>query len=75
MSAIFKVPERAPELSGVNVTLTVQVLIGAIAEVQLFVAAKSEIFEPVMLVPATTKGAVPVFVTVTGCDALVVFVT
>jgi hypothetical protein len=39
---------------------------------QLFVCKKSVAFVPVMLIPEIVKEALPVFVTVTLCTALVV---
>ncbi len=63
----LSVPVRAPEADGVKVTLTVQVPLTA-TEPQLFDCAKS--VEPVeMPTPVKVSVFVPVFVTVTVCDA------
>lgn len=52
---------RNPPAVGLNLTLAVQVPVGAKGPPQLFVWVKSELFIPVMLIPVTFNDAFPVF--------------
>jgi hypothetical protein len=64
-------PVRVPVAVGVNVTVTVQVAFCARVAVQLFVWPKSPVAAEIAIVET-----LPLFaVSVTLCDALVVFVT
>jgi hypothetical protein len=65
---------RLPVADGVNVTLTVQVLLGATAApVQVSaLLAKSLGFVPLIVTAEMLSAALPVLLMVTGCDALVV---
>lgn len=63
---------REPTAAGVNVTLIVQLAPAATLLPQLFVWAKSPGYVPVRLTLVMLKVAVPVLVSVTVCDALVV---
>jgi hypothetical protein len=63
-------PLLAPDAVGLNVTDTLQVPAGATVP-QVVVAAKSPAFVPPTVTPLTTRLALPVFVTVTVCAALV----
>ena len=64
-------PVRVPVAVGVNVTVTVQVAFCARVAVQLFVWVKSPVAAETAILPTP-----PLFaVSVTLCDALVVFVT
>jgi len=66
LSVMLKVPVRVPVAVGVNVTLTVQLVLAARLVPQLLLCAKS----PLAVMLATLAAAVPVFDTVTGCEAL-----
>ncbi len=66
LSAMLNVPARVPVPVGVKVTLTVQLLLTARLVPQLLLCVKS----PLAVMLATLAAAVPVFDTVTGCDAL-----
>jgi len=66
--AIVTAPVRAPAVSGVKVTLNVQVAPGASVVAQAEVNAKS----PFTVIEEIARGAVPVLVKVTVCAALVV---
>ena len=68
LSEIDKVPGRVPVVVGVNVTLIVQLLPAVTEPPQLLLSAKS----PLVAIPEITRLAVPVFVSITGCVALVV---
>ena len=65
---------KLPVADGVNVTLTVQVLLGATAApVQVSaLLAKSLAFVPLIVTVETLSAALPVLLRVTVCDALVV---
>jgi hypothetical protein len=63
------VPVRVPDAVGRNVTLTVQDAPAAIDVPQVLLCAKSPVTETL----AAEAVALPVFVTVTACAALVVF--
>jgi hypothetical protein len=68
---------RAPPAVGVNVTLTVQFAFGAKVEGligHVVVCAKSPALVPVIAMLLIVNTPEPVFVTVTLCAALVVFV-
>ena len=66
LSVMVRVPVRVPVAVGVNVTLTVQLVLTARLVPQLLLCAKS----PLAVMLAMFAAAVPVFDTVTGCDAL-----
>src|SRR6266478_3608718 len=66
LSVMVRVPVRVPVAVGVKVTLTVQLVLTARLVPQLLLCAKS----PLAVMLATLAAAVPVFDTVTGCDAL-----
>jgi hypothetical protein len=63
---------RVPAEDGSNVTLTVQLLLPARLDPQVFVFAKSEALLPVRLRLVIAMAAVLPFVIVTGCGELVV---
>lgn len=65
---------RVPVAVGLNVTLIVQFAPAARLAPQLFVWEKSPLFVPVMAIPEPLKVnvALPVFVSVMFCEALVV---
>ena len=65
----------APVLAGVNVTLIVQVALGASAAEQVFVCANCALSVPVTDTPLTVRLALPVFVIVTVCAELVVLIS
>src|SRR5580700_6465158 len=71
LSVMVTVPIADPAAVGVKVTLTVQMPPGATADVQVLVAANGA----VAVTPVTVRLAVPVFVIVTTCTALVVLTT
>ena len=64
-------PTAEPEAEGVKVTLIVQMALGATEDPQVFVSAKPAL----ATMPVKVRGAVPLFVTVTICAALVEFTT
>ena len=66
LSAMLNEPVRVPVAVGVKVTFTVQLVLTARLAPQLLVCAKS----PLALMLDMLAAAVPVFETVTGCDAL-----
>jgi hypothetical protein len=76
LSVKVNVPLRAPVAAGVNVTLTVQVLLGVtVAPVQVSaLLAKSLAFVPPIATVEMVRLAVPVLVTVSVRGALVVLV-
>ena len=65
---------RTPVAVGLKVMLMVQLVPAATLEPQVLVSAKSPMFVPVMLIPEPLKVSValPVFVSVMFCEALVV---
>lgn len=67
-SVMERVPERFPDNVGVNVTLMLQLAFAATAVPHVLVCAKSPLAE----IELMFRVAVPVFVSVTVCDALVV---
>jgi hypothetical protein len=73
-SAKFSEALRLPAADGVNVTLTVQAPLGmTVAPVQVSaLLAKSVAFVPPIVTSKMLRLAVPVFVTVTLCAALLV---
>jgi hypothetical protein len=74
LSASVRVPDRLPVAVGVNVTLTVQALVGVtVAPVQASaLLAKSPGFVPPIVTLEIVRLAVPLLVTVTVLGALVV---
>ncbi len=66
LSVMVSAPVREPLAVGVKVTLTVQLELAATLVPQLLVCAKS----PLAVMLETLAAAVPVFDTMTGCDAL-----
>ena len=72
MSAIAIAAVRVPAALGVNVTLIVQLLVGARLVPHVLLCAKSVLLAPVTLMLPRVSSAVPVFVTVTFCAGLVV---
>ena len=68
LSVIVTAPVRCPATVGVNVTEIVHLAFGATVAPQSFVAEKS----PLATMPDIVSGAVPLFVNVTVCGALVV---
>jgi len=74
LSAKLSEALRVPVADGVNVTLTVQVLLGVtVAPVQVSaLLAKSLAFVPLIVTVETLSAALPVLLRVTVCDALVV---
>jgi hypothetical protein len=60
---------------GVNVTLIVQVALGARAALQVLLCANCALSVPVTDTPLTVRFAVPVFVIVTVCALLVVLIS
>ena len=60
-----------PVVEGVNVTLIVHVPLVARPLPQVLVWAKSPVFPPEMAIEVMERGAVPMFVKVTGCGLLV----
>jgi len=64
---------RAPVAVGLNVTLIVQFAFAASDAGHAFVSAKSPGFAPVSVTPEIVSAAVPEFVSVIVCAALVVF--
>ena len=66
LSAMFNEPVRVPVAAGVKVTFTMQLVPTARLVPQLLVCAKS----PLAVMLEMLAAAVPVFETVTGCDAL-----
>ena len=64
-SAIVNAAVRAPVAEGVNVTLKVQLALGATVEPQLFVCAKSPLLAPVIEMLDRFIVAPPVLVSVT----------
>jgi hypothetical protein len=73
LSVIVRVPVLVPETFGENVTVIVQIPLGATAAVQVLVSAKAVAFAPLMAMLLTVSGAVPllVFETVTAWPAAV----
>ncbi len=74
-SVTCSVAERAPAAPGLNDTETVHDPFGATvagADGHVVVDEKSAAFVPEIAMFETASGAVPVFVTVTGCAVLVV---
>jgi len=73
LSVIVTAAPRAPAAVGVNVTLMVQFPLFAATELpQLFVCAKSPLFAPVTPMLVILRAALPVLVSATDCDPLVV---
>lgn len=75
LSVNCRLAVRLPAAVGVKLTETVQFAPAAkVAEPvgQVLVCPKSVAFEPVIAIPLIESGAVPVFVSVTPCVALVV---
>jgi hypothetical protein len=70
----FKVAALAPLLVGLNVTFTVQLAFPASEVPQLWVKPNCPGFVPTRAIPVIGTAVLPVFVTVTGRAALVVFV-
>jgi hypothetical protein len=71
------VAARDPIAVGAKVTLMVQLPFAATVAGdtgQLFVCAKSPALVPVMVIPLMVSAALPLFVSVTVCAALVVFI-
>jgi hypothetical protein len=66
LSVMVRAPVRVPLAVGVKVTLTVQLVLTARLAPQLLLCAKS----PLAVMLVMLAAAVPVFDTVTGCDAL-----
>jgi hypothetical protein len=65
---------RAPATVGVNVTLIVQLPLFAATELaQVLLCAKSPLLAPVTAMPVRFSTALPVLVSVTVCEPLVVF--
>jgi hypothetical protein len=74
LSVMVTAADRAPVAVGLNVTLIVQLPVFAATELpQVFVCAKSPLFAPVTAMPVMPRAALPVLVSVTDCDPLVVF--
>jgi len=75
LSAKFSEAVSVPVADGVNVTLTVQVLVGVnVAPVQVSaLLAKSASLAPLSVTPVMGRLVVPLLVTVSVCGALVVF--
>lgn len=72
--AIMSDALRPSSAVGVNVMLIIQLPLAATLAPQVFPEmAKSPAFAPVIVMPLTSRGAVPVFVRVTDWAALVVF--
>src|SRR5262245_40207030 len=63
-SVTVTLAERAPPTVGVNVTLIAQDVFAASVAGQLFVCAKSLVFDPVTAMPLIDSGAFPLFATV-----------
>jgi hypothetical protein len=72
LSAIESVAVKLAADAGVNVTETVQLTSIARVVPQVVVCAKSEEFVPAIVTPVILMEALPVFVSVTICAALVV---
>ena len=74
MSVIVTAAVRDPIALGLNVTLIVQLpLLAATEFPQLFVCAKSPVLAPVTPMFVMLSDALPVLVSVTDCELLVVF--
>ena len=74
LSVMVTAAVRVPVAEGVNITLMVQLPLLAATELpQLLLCAKSPLFVPVTPMFVTLNAALPVFVSVTDCDPLVVF--
>ena len=71
MSEIVTVAVRAPLAVGVNVALIEQCAPAAIGEVHVLETAKSPLSAPPATMPVMVSGALPLFVSVTVCEALV----
>ena len=71
LSVKRRLPLLVPVAVGLNVTLTVQVALMASEEGQLLVCAKSPGLVPAIVMLESDRAAVPVFFSVTGCEALV----
>jgi hypothetical protein len=61
---------RVPAAEGVKITLMVQLALGLKLEPQLLVSEKSAAFVPVTVILVSEREETPVFVSVTGCEAL-----
>ena len=76
LSLTDSVPVREPAAAGLNVTLIEQLAFTAKVDGevgQLLLWAKSPAFVPVIVIPLMVSAAVPPFVSVTVCAALLVF--
>ena len=74
LSVMVTAADRAPVAVGLNVTLIVQLPLFAATELpQVLVCAKSPLFAPVTAMLVMPSAALPVLVSVTDCDPLVVF--
>jgi len=74
LSEMVTAAVREPAAVGVNVTVKVQLPLLAATELpQLFNSVKSPMFAPVTLIPVMLSAAVPMLVSVTDCEPLVVF--
>lgn len=62
---------RAPLAVGVNVALIEQCAPAAMGEVHVLETAKSPLLAPPATMPVMVSGALPLFVSVTVCGALV----
>jgi hypothetical protein len=72
LSVMVSVPLRTPGAVGVNVTLIVQLAVGATEVPQLLVSPKSPPFTPLIAILETWSVPLPVFVRVTLCATLAV---
>ena len=72
LSVIAREAVREPVAEGVKVTLIVQLAPAATLVPQVFVCAKSPLLVPVTAMLVMLSAAVPLFVSVTVCAALVV---
>jgi hypothetical protein len=73
---MVNVDVRVPVVDGLKVVLMTQLPLFAATEFpQLFVCAKSPLFAPETPMLVMLSAALPVLVTVTDCDPLVVFKT
>ena len=71
-SVIEREVARAPVAVGLKVIEIVQLAPASTVVPQSFVCAKSELFAPVMAIALKFSEALPLFVSVMGCEELVV---
>jgi len=72
LSVMLIAAERAPTAAGVKVTENVQLPPATTEGPQVLVWVKSPVLAPVMAMPEMDKVALPLFVSVTACEELVV---